>query len=73
MFSIEDHDEILRLAKVAVASQKDMDSIYHLYKRYINIKAVQYQTNCNCKTSIGSYYQQLLDWFSSNRDNFIIS
>lgn len=71
MFSVEDGQEILRLFRVAVASQQDMDSIYHLYKKYINPKAVMYQINCKCHTSIASYYQGVLDFYSDNADKFI--
>lgn len=69
-FSKEDKEEILRLFKVAVATQIDMDSIYHLYKKYINEKAVMYQINCKCNSSIASYYQQLLDYYADNSHLF---
>ena len=70
MFSKQDQDEILRLAKVAVATQQDMDSIYELFKRYIRPNAVMYQKSCNCSTSISSYYQLLIDWYSKNANKF---
>ena len=72
MWSKEDQDEILRLAKVAVATQADMDSIYELFKRYIRPNAVMYQINCNCNTSISKYYQLLLEFYSENADKFNI-
>lgn len=71
MYSVEDQTEILRLYKVVVATQNDMDSIYHLFKKYIRPNATQYQTNCNCSTSIGAYYQLLLDWYSVNTNPWI--
>ena len=70
MFNKEDQDEILRLAKVAVATQQDMNSIYELFKRYIRPNAVMYQINCNCNTSISAYYQMLIEWYSKNADKF---
>jgi hypothetical protein len=70
MYSVEDRVEILRLAKVAVATQADMDSIYELFKRYIRPNAVMYQISCNCNTSISKYYQLLLEWYSENADKF---
>jgi len=70
MFSIEDRNEILRLFRVAVATQEDMDSIYHLYQKYINEKAIMYQINCKCHTSIANYYQTLLDYYSDNVEKF---
>jgi hypothetical protein len=69
-FSVEDKNEILRLFRVAVATQMDMDSIYHLYKKYINEKAVMYQINCKCNSSIANYYQQILDYYSDNAELF---
>lgn len=70
MFSIDDKNEILRLFKVSVATQGDMDSIYHLYKKYINSNAAMYQINCRCKTSISAYYQELLEFYSQNGNKF---
>jgi hypothetical protein len=61
-----DKDEILRLARVVYADHNDMTSIYNLYKKYINGNAPMYKTDCNCPTSIGSYFNQLLDWYSEN-------
>ena len=72
-FSKADRDEITRLARVAVASQQDMDNIYELFKKYIRPNAVMYQVNCNCNTSISKYYQLLLEWYSSNADEFSIT
>lgn len=72
-FSKADRDEITRLARVAVASQQDMDNIYELFKKYIRPNAVMYQVNCNCNTSISKYYQLLLEWYSSHADEFSIT
>jgi hypothetical protein len=30
-----------------------------------NTAAPRYKTNCTCPTSIGAYYQKLLDWYNS--------
>jgi len=70
MFSKEDKEEILRLFRLAVATQMDMDSIYHLYKKYINENAVMYKINCKCNSSIASYYQGVLDYYSHNAEKF---
>jgi hypothetical protein len=70
LYSIEDKVEILRLAKVANASQVDMDSIYSLYKKYINDKAGMYRTNCNCSNSISKYWSTLLQFYSDNGGKF---
>lgn len=70
MYSKEDRLEILRLFKVAVATQPDIDSIFKLYKKYVNSGASTYSTNCNCSISISRFYQDLLDWYSKNGDKF---
>lgn len=70
MYSKEDQDEILRLCKVAIATQTDMDSIYELLKKYVRPKAAPYIIGCNCQRSIGAYYQELLEWYSKNGSKF---
>jgi hypothetical protein len=69
-FSSEDRMEILRLFKVAVATSEDLESIFKLYKRYINPGATTYQINCNCSISISRFYQELLDWYGNNANKF---
>lgn len=69
-FSQEDKEEILRLFKVANATETDMNNIYELLKKYVRPGAAPYQRNCNCILSISAYYQALLEWFSSNSDLF---
>ena len=69
-FSQEDNEEILRLFKVANATQVDMDNIYELLKKYVRPGAAPYQRNCNCILSISAYYQALLEWYSSNSEVF---
>jgi len=70
MFSEEDKQEILRLYKVANASQTDMDNIYHLLRKYVRPGAAMYILNCNCQQSISAYYQLLLSWYSENNGQF---
>jgi hypothetical protein len=70
LYPNEDRMEILRLFKVAVATQEDLDSIFRLYKKYINPGATTYQTNCNCSISIQKFYQDLLNWYSDNGNKF---
>ena len=66
LISEEDKIEILRLAKVAVATRQDCDSIYHLFKKYINANAGMYRTDCNCYTSISNYWKLLIEFYSEN-------
>jgi len=73
MYQQADRDEILRLAKVAVATQADMDSIYELFKKYVRPNAAMYQVSCSCSTSISRYYQLLIEWYSENADKFNIT
>lgn len=70
MYDEKDKIEILRLYKVGNASQSDMDSIYHLLKKYVRPNAAPYILNCNCQQSISAYYQALLEWYSNNTDLF---
>ena len=66
----KDQIEILRLFKVGNATQIDMDSIYHLLKKYVRPNAAMYILNCNCQQSISAYYQALLEWYAGNADKF---
>lgn len=70
LYSIEDKNEILRLFKVANATETDMNNIYELLKKYVRPGAAPYQRNCNCILSISAYYQALLEWYSSNTELF---
>lgn len=71
MYSLVDRDEMLRLFKVVNASVNDMNSIYNLYKKYIDAKAAMYRTDCRCHASIGYYYEQLRNWYSNNAGLFV--
>lgn len=66
----KDQEEIMRLYKVANATQADMDSIYNLLKKYVRPQAAMYILNCNCQQSISAYYQALLSWYEENKENF---
>lgn len=60
--------EIVRLRRVARANQHDCDSIYNLYKKYIQRDAPQ---PCHCPgshLSIANYYSKVRDL---NIDNLI--
>jgi hypothetical protein len=70
MYSTSDQEEILRLFKVGNATQKDMESIYHLLRKYVRPNAAPYILNCNCSQSISAYYHELLNWYSSNTELF---
>ena len=70
MYSVEDQQEILRLFKVGNATKVDMESIYHLLKKYVRPNAAMYILNCNCQQSISAYYQALLEWYAGNADKF---
>lgn len=69
-YETKDQQEILRLYKVGNATKEDMDSIYHLLKKYVRPGAAPYILNCNCQQSISAYYQALLEWYSNNADLF---
>lgn len=71
MYTITDRDEILRLMKVGNADQNDINSIFHLYKKYINPNQQSYVMSCNCHHSIGALYEKLRDFYSQNGSKFI--
>lgn len=71
MFATEDSEKIRRFYRVATATREDMDEIYFFYKKYLNANARPYLTNCKCGSSISTYYQQLMDWYSKNADKFV--
>lgn len=66
LMSESDKVECRRLAKVAVATVADCDSIYSLFKKYINPNAGMYRTDCNCYNSISNYWQLLMEFYSKN-------
>jgi hypothetical protein len=67
-----DKQEILRLHKIISPTSGDMNSIYELYKKYVDTTARAYNTNgCNtCGNSIVNYWRGLLNWFNVNRNIF---
>jgi len=70
LYPMEDRLEIMRLFKVANANQTDIDSIFSLYKKYINPNVKSYTTSCNCNGSISHYWKQLTEWYSENNSLF---
>lgn len=70
MYSVSDQQEILRLFKVGNATKVDMESIFHLLKKYVRPNAAPYILNCNCSQSISAYYHELLNWYSANTELF---
>lgn len=65
-----DYQEIVRLRGIAHANQYDMDSIFRLYKLYVNGAIQSYKINCQCNNAIHNLYWDLLSWFNSNIDKF---
>ena len=68
LFSEADKLEIQRLAKVAVATHNDCESIYNLFKKYINKEASMYRLDCTCYNSISNYWKLLIEFYSANSD-----
>ena len=67
-----DKNEILRLMKIVNPSSGDMGSIFELYKKYINPRAMNYTiSGCQtCGNNIANYWRQLGQWYNSNKDMF---
>jgi len=66
----EEFNELVRLRGVAHANQHDMDSIFNLYKKYINPALASYKVNCQCSNAIHNLYWELLGWFAGNTHTF---
>lgn len=71
MFTIEDRNELNRLQATETPNQQDMDSIFELYKKYINAEVQGYTTGCSCGNSITKLYQGLMGWFLMNEHQFV--
>ncbi|NBP57169.1 hypothetical protein EBU71_11680 [bacterium] len=71
MFTSNDKNEIIRLQSTESPNQQDMDSIFELYKRYINPEIQGYSTGCSCGNSITKLYQGLMGWYLMNEHQFV--
>ncbi len=70
-FTTTDATEILRLAKMVQVNQQDQESIFFLYREYIDGNLNRYTTGCGCHTDISKLYQKVIDFYSVNGDKFI--
>lgn len=70
LFKKDDEFEILRLQKIEEPSGRDMESVFVLYKRYINPELTSYNIGCGCSNSITKIYQELMYWYSINLEKF---
>jgi len=63
-----DRNEIIRIHRIISPSGADMESIYQLYKKYVDPNARQYNTNgCQtCGNSIVTYWRNLCNWWRTN-------
>ena len=67
---VADGIELQRLARVVTATQNDINSIYTLYKKYMNSKAV-YSSSCNsCRGGIKLMWSELIEFYSKNKSIF---
>ena len=58
---IIDCNEVIRIARLAIAYDSDCDSIYNLYKKYIDKDASYPNKSCNgCGQSVQKYREKLL-------------
>lgn len=58
---IKDGEEITRLRRVVHPSGNDIDSIYNLYRKYIDRSALPPILSCNtCDRSAGAYYWKVV-------------
>ena len=66
----EDSLTIQALKKITHPTKEQMDTIYSLYKKYINPMQPMYRTNCQCAGNIVSLYWKLLEWYDANKEKF---
>jgi len=67
-----DKQEILRIHRIISPTGGDMQSIYNLYKKYVDPTARPYSTNgCQtCGNSIVNYWRGLTAWYRDNQNKF---
>ncbi len=69
VIEVNDNTEFLRIAKIVRPTNADIDSIYQLYKRYVDPTARQPTlSGCStCGNSIVSYWRKLMEWYNVNK------
>ena len=73
MYSYQDSLDIQSFFKIAFPSKVQMDSIFAMYKKYINAGAVTYDVNCACSTGLRAIYAALREWYIENANKFATS
>ncbi len=64
----KDSLEFRRLAKMTNANSGDMDSIEHLYRKYVNPMGEASRQGCNtCYNSIVQVWRRLMQWYNLNQ------
>jgi hypothetical protein len=67
-----DKTEILRLHKIISPTTDDMNSIYTLYKKYVDPKSRTFNAKVvqTCGNSIVLYWRSLCNWYNLNKESF---
>jgi len=65
----KDNEEFLRLAKVVRPIHTDIESIYYLYKKYVDPQAYPPSlSGCSsCGNGVVAYWRRLMEWFNKNK------
>jgi predicted component of type VI protein secretion system len=67
MFTEEERIELERILKLVRMDRQDMDSIFNLYKKFINPKLKVYNVGCKCQNNITKLQEKLINFYLSNR------
>ena len=69
MITEQDKIELERLAKIVSPNGNDMNSIYDLYKKYVDTNArAPRMGGCNtCGNSIVNYWRGLINFYNKNK------
>lgn len=71
MYSREDAINISSLARVVSPTFDQMESIFHMHKKYINPSVTTYTSSCStCGNSIVVLWRLLINWYNTNSSLF---
>lgn len=73
MDKLEEYNEIERIAKVVRPTAADMQIIWNLYQKYVDPNAPTPTMNgcTTCGNSIVIYWRNLMNWWQTNKNNFL--
>ena len=67
LFTEEERVELERILTLVRLTKQDMESIFHLYKKFINPHLKIYNVGCKCQNNITRLQEKLIDFYASKR------